>query len=1146
MDKTVLSTLQRDLVISPASVNIVVADSASSIGQDVVCCLIDLGYCPQRVQLIQDLDMVLEAGTVDLLFLSVQWLEQGLDLQAIAPVPVIPFGSDQERSRAYEAGSIDYLTLPFSSAELQAKLRIHIQHQAMAAQLRQQQQRHYQQEERWRLLMKGTGDGIFDWDITTGQVMMTARWMSMLGYMEGEFVGTFTTWTDLLHPDDRDRTLAAQRAYIDHQSPDYQHEFRLRCADGSYKWILARGQAVWDESGCPVRMVGWHQDISDRKQLELALQASKAQLSDILNSIGASIGSFRYYDDGSWETVYHSLGCVAVFGYPLAIFPAEKWLSCIVPEDAETFIPQLLTTIRQGQGSTFEYRYRHPDGSIRWISDTITSRRDEIESCWIVTMVGIDISDRRRAEQAQRDSEARFRAIFEAAQIGIVVGTAPDYWLSFTNPCFLNLLGYSAEELATYHCANISYPDDLPAEHQLFDECLAGQRDGYQLEKRFICKDGHIIWTHVIVSMVRDPQGQIQAAIALVEDISDRKRADLALQESETRFRDLIEQTSDWVWQTDADDRFTYVSPQVEQILGYAPDQVLGLTTFDFMEPLERDRVRSILRPYMEQTQSFTGVEKTLIHQSGRLVTLETSGSPILDAQNGLLGYRGIARDITERKQAELKLQLAKQEAEAANVAKSQFLASMSHELRTPLNAILGFAQVMGYDTQLSADHRNFVQTILRSGEHLLELINEVLDLSKIEAGHMSLEYSTLNLPDFIRTSCEMLYQQADMKGLSLHFDIAEDTPSHIITDAHKLRQVLINLLGNAIKFTEQGQIFLRVAATVHPHCDRQQLTQVILTFEVEDTGIGIAPEYQAKIFEAFEQVSDGSTCAGGTGLGLTISRRLLDLLGGQITLDSQPQRGSLFRFSIPVRLATSADLEQILPSSVVIGVAPDQPTYRILVVDDQDDNCQFLIQTLSIIGFETQAADRGEAAIALWKQWQPHLILMDINMPGVDGYAATRHIRRVEQTKGVDQHSGQTICPTRILAMSASAFDRDRTYALAVGCDDFLTKPIQLQTLFHKIAALIPVRYVFSQTMDIAPAPLAVSSDQLCAMPREWVEELYRRAMLCDSTHIDQLLKQIPAHHRLLQEGLQSYNDMSRLDIILDLADACLRINQS
>lgn len=1142
----VLSTLQRNLASSPASVTILVADSDPSIGQDLMGRLRALGYDPTWVQLIQDLTMALEAGTVDVLLLSVQWLDQGLNLRAIAPIPVILLGADQERSRAYEAGGIDYLTLPFSSAELRAKLQLHTQHQALAAQLRQQQQQHYQQQERWRLLMKGTGDGIFDWDITTGQVMMTARWMSMLGYMEGDFVGTIATWKDLLHPDDRDRTLAAQQAYIDHQSPDYQHEFRLRCADGSYKWVLARGQAVWDESGCPVRMVGWHQDISDRKQLELALQASKAQLSDILNSIGASIGSFRYYDDGSWETVYHSLGCVAVFGYPLAIFPVEKWLSCIVPEDAETFIPQLLTMIRQEQSNTFEYRYRHPDGSIRWISDTITSRRDEIESCWIVTMVGIDISDRRRAEQAQRDSEARFRAIFEAAQIGIVVGAAPDYWLSFTNPCFLNLLGYSAEELATYQCSDISYPDDLPAEHELFDECLAGQRDCYQLEKRFICKDGHIIWTHVIVSMVRDAWGQIQAAIALVEDISDRKRADLALQESETRFRDLIEQTSDWVWQTDADDRFTYVSPQVEYILGYAPAQVLGHTTFDFMEPLERDRVRSILRPYMERALSFTGVEKTLIHQSGRLVTLETSGSPILDAQGWLLGYRGIARDITERKQAELKLRLAKQEAEAANVAKSQFLASMSHELRTPLNAILGFAQVMGYDTQLSADHRNFVQTILRSGEHLLELINEVLDLSKIEAGHMSIEYSTLNLPDFIRTSCEMLYQQADMKGLVLHFDIAEDTPSHIITDAHKLRQVLINLLGNAIKFTEQGQIFLRVAATVHPHCDRQQLTQVILTFEVEDTGIGIAPEHQAKIFEAFEQVSDGSKCAGGTGLGLTISRRLLDLLGGQITLDSQPQQGSLFRFSIPVRLATPADLGQILPTHVVIGIAPDQPTYRILVVDDQEDNCQFLIQTLNIIGFETQAADRGEAAIALWKQWQPHLILMDINMPGVDGYAATRHIRRVEQSQRGDQRGDQHPSPTRILAMSASAFDRDRTYALDVGCDDFLTKPIQLQTLFHKIASLIPVQYVFSQTMNIVPAPPTLSSDQLGVMPREWIEELYRGAILCDSTRIDQLLKQIPAHHMLLKEGLQRYNDMSRLDIILDLADACLRINRS
>jgi PAS domain S-box-containing protein len=1184
---------------------------------------------------------------------------------------VAVFGPAQSaiaRQWAFESGAIDYLKMPLCTAELQTKLRFYQHHLALQEEYAVQKQQLQHRDERWRLLLKGTGDGIFDWNVPEGEVIMTARWMSMLGYDEGEFAGNFETWTQLLHPDDREQAIAAQAAYLNQNVPDYTNEFRLRCKDGSYKWILARGQAVWTEAGQQVRMVGSHQDISDRKRLELQLQDSQAQLSNILNSVGASVGSFRYFEDGTWETIYHSMGCRDVFGYPTDEFIAETWLSHLSAADQDTVLQTIHQAIQTGQALTMEYQYQHPDGSIRWISDTVTTCPDTTASaphrrCWIITLVGIDVSDRKAAElqvqcqqkflrdlvdavpnalfvrdkesrfllannaaaavhgvtpeqligrlesevnpnlsldwlnymlrrnqtiveqrkatqcvdellitadgehrwiqvylspyidhketvqgilgtaiditdrklaeQALRDSETRFRTIFEQAQIGIVMLTLPQDTLMLSNPFFQNLLGYSADELARMTCEDISYPDDFEVEYPLFEACVTGQQDTYQIEKRYIRYDGQLIWTHLIASAMRNDQGQTYAMIALVEDISDRKYAELALQQSEARFRDLIEQTSDWIWQTDERGTFIYVSPQVEIILGYTVEQVLGRTILEFMEPIERDRFAPIFRAQAQSHQPFTRLEKTLIHRDGHPIILETSGSPILDA--GILhGYRGIARDITERKQAEVRLEQAKQDAEAANVAKSQFLANMSHEFRTPLNAILGFAQVLSYDLNLTPDQHSFVQTIIQSGEHLLELINEVLDLSKIEAGRITLEQTTIHLSDFSGSVCAILQQEATMKGLSLNLNVAPELPIYIVTDPHKLRQVLINLLGNSIKFTPQGHITLRVFPGDQLECDRHR-PAMPLTFEVEDTGIGIAPDDQAKIFDAFEQASSRETPVQGTGLGLTISSRLVEMMEGRITLCSSVGQGSQFRFTIPVQPATAAGVPLASTHGRVVGLTAETPHYRILIVDDQVDNQRFLSQTLQFVGFEVELASHGEEAIARWQDKQPHLILMDLSMPVLDGYAATRQIRYREENP-VPSPTLKT--RTVIIAMSASAFERDRTRALSVGCDDFLSKPIHLSNLFDAIARRLPVHYRYDTVLPSLSSSTSITPEHLSVMPKEWVAALHSSATLCDGSQIDELLAMIPEEYYELRDTLARYNDAVRLDIILHLTE--------
>lgn len=601
----------------------------------------------------------------------------------------------------------------------------------------------------------------------------------------------------------------------------------------------------------------------------------------------------------------------------------------------------------------------------------------------------------------------------------------------------------------------------------------------------------------------------------LAAEIEERNHAEWALQKKTAEMAGFFNVSLDLLCIANTDGYFLQLNPAWEGVLGFSAEELLAQKFLDFVHPDDLQNTLAAISVLKSQHEVLNFANRYRC-KDGSYRWLEWRSAP-----SGNLIYAA-ARDISERIKTEqqlrhykdhleeqiqertIELSLSRDAAEAANKAKSIFLANMSHELRTPLNAILGFSSIMRKDPSLPDSQRENLDIINRSGEHLLTLINDVLEMAKIEAGRMQLENQSFDLGNLVRDIIDMMQIRAAEKNLLLLLAQSSDFPRYVTGDEAKIRQVLVNLVGNAIKFTSQGGVTVRLGV------QKNSVSHLII--EVEDTGLGIKPKDLPVIFEPFVQVGEDSSNKG-TGLGLTITRQFVELMNGAITVTSTPNKGSLFRVVLPLLPAFIADIpvSQNNESANITGLADNQPQYRILIAEDQKENQLLLGKLMEALNLPVKIAEDGEQAVALFQSWQPDLIWMDRRMPVMDGMEATRFIRQLPNGKEV-----------KIIAVTASAFTEQRAEMLAVGMDDFVRKPYRSNEIYDCLSRQLGLSYSYTDTKVTAQTKsIRLMPEMLAALPLELRQQLYNTLESLDCDQIEAVIEKISAQNSSLSKLL-------------------------
>jgi signal transduction histidine kinase/ActR/RegA family two-component response regulator len=546
---------------------------------------------------------------------------------------------------------------------------------------------------------------------------------------------------------------------------------------------------------------------------------------------------------------------------------------------------------------------------------------------------------------------------------------------------------------------------------------------------------------------------------------------------------------------------------------------ILGYLLFDRLVKPIRVLTAAVSRIGLSVRQQSPGRPVTPL-ASDKLVEIDLRASDevgqLTTAFNAMIrqlrqSFETLEQRVVERTED---LQIAKEKAleaqaaaEAANRAKSVFLANMSHELRTPLNAVLGFSQVMKNAAGVTAEQKDNLEIITRSGEHLLTLINNVLEISKIESGRVELEASPIDLVQLLEEIKSLMHVPAHEKGLEFTLEVTSDLPRHITVDGGKLRQVLLNLVGNAIKFTERGAVGLRATARRHAAAGRWGVR-----FDVSDTGPGIGEEDRERIFSAFVQLGDQAPPNSGTGLGLAISKQYVELMGGKIGVAGEPGKGSRFHFEIPVKVLSPGAMPAAPRRGRVTGLADGQPHHRLLIAEDNSMNRLLLRKLLAPLGFELREADNGQAAVAVFEKWRPHLIWMDIRMPVMDGLEATRHIKASD--------TGGT---TKIIAVTAHALEGERREILAAGCDDFIRKPYRDVDIFDALGKHLGIRFVYEEGSPPSTDAVSLDAAALADLPDALLNDLEQALVHLDIGAVDLAIEGIRAQHPSQADALRA-----------------------
>ena len=652
-----------------------------------------------------------------------------------------------------------------------------------------------------------------------------------------------------------------------------------------------------------------------------------------------------------------------------------------------------------------------------------------------------------RIQQLQKENEilALQNATLDYMYAGVLLVDEDCNLIKYNQP-FVDMWNFSREELNTFQTSHqlkdhiIDQLDDLQDARnieQLLEICNEQQsftdvqlKDGRILEQYTASKLSH-----------RDFIGYVFT----FRDVTERRQVERAHLQSQQLLQRVLRNAPIVLFALDTEGRFTFIRGKSLRRMGLQPSKVIGQSIYQVYKgnPLLSD-IRKALRG-----RSLHSIQ---IHND---IYFDLYLGALLDEEETQIGVIGVMVDVSDQKRAEQairysqELRQAKEVAESANLAKSTFLANMSHELRTPLNSIIGFSQFLVRDPSFTSEQHEYLSLIMRSSEQLLTLINDILEMSKIESGKIALHPDDFDLLELLHGLVSIYHANALQQNLEFVSEISSNLPRYVSGDRNKIRQILVNLLSNAVKYTSTGKIVLRAWLDEPENLDQRDQFHIFL--EVEDTGQGIAHDEMHTLFDPFLQTESGRDKQSGTGLGLAISQQLSKLMGGDIQVRSMVNEGSVFTADIYLRPADDIPQTQDSKFRHVIGIAEGERAHKVLVVDDKWENRLMLVRMLQGLGFRVQEATNGQEAIATWRIWKPDLILMDMRMPVMTGYEATQRIRQDEDDN------------TTIIAITASAFEHERAEIMAVGCDDYLSKPFRDDELYHKIQRHLGIQFIYA-----------------------------------------------------------------------------------
>jgi signal transduction histidine kinase/CheY-like chemotaxis protein len=634
--------------------------------------------------------------------------------------------------------------------------------------------------------------------------------------------------------------------------------------------------------------------------------------------------------------------------------------------------------------------------------------------------------------------------------------------------------------------------------------------------------------------------GYLLAQHQLSQPDSCQRQLQTELQQNEERWQWAIQVGYEGLWDWNLQTQEIFRSPRWQTLLGYQnTDTDCSLAEWrDRLHPADKNRVEAALKAYLRGELNQYHIEYRLQNGNGSYKWILDRGKAQWNDRGLPVRMVGACTEIGDRKQTELELQRAKEAAEIANRAKSEFLANMSHELRTPLNAILGFSQILSKDTALSQNHREQLEIINSSGERLLEIINDILEMSNIEAGKTHFHATHFDLLALLANLEQKFLPKARQKGLNLQLALADNVPQYVRTDEEKLRQVLIHLLDNAIKFTEKGKVLLQVTTVpekkeILPQYQEKLVSDFhskslqVFRFAVLDTGIGIDSFELEKLFAAFEKAnSHRRSRYSGTGLGLPISRHFVQLLGGEIAVNSQRGNGSEFTFEIPLAIAQSANANNYFPNSKILSLLPGQPEYRLVVAAGSQESQTSLQQWLTNVGFAVKTAASHRELVELWQKWQPHLIFIEATTLAGQAIAAITEIRDLQQQQ--QPQNQKTDCnwfyqeTVTIALVEGNNTSYGKTQMLAAGCNHCLHIPVSPTTILQTTAEYLDVRYLYERSEPVSTALVSSVSEEnqigeteaslsvsaaLANLPTQWLQKLHQAAIEADSESILNLL---------------------------------------